>query len=68
MNEDQRKSAIALGIFIITGEMLLETIAAERTRPNPASPYVWAVLGIAAALSLFGFFWFRARGKRHPTN
>lgn len=52
----KRKSALALGVFCICVVFLLETWVADRRMPNAASPFVWAVLGAAAAVAL-GLAW-----------
>jgi len=63
MSEDTKKSYIALGMLIISGEFLLETTIADHIKPNPLSPVVWAVLGAVAAGSLVAFFRYRAKAK-----
>jgi hypothetical protein len=52
----KRKSALALGVFCICVVFLLETWVADRRMPNAASPFVWALLGAAAAIAL-GLAW-----------
>jgi hypothetical protein len=34
----------------------METFFADQKNPNPASPYVWSVLGLIAAVSLVYYF------------
>jgi hypothetical protein len=60
-NEWQRKGNNALGALIIILVLLLETLFADHKAPNPASPYVWSVLGLAAAVSLVLLIRYRRR-------
>jgi hypothetical protein len=60
----RNKSRIALGIAFISINSMLETIMADHARPNPASPYVWAVLATAGAVALAAFFRYRAQARR----
>ena len=60
----RNKSRIALGIAFIAINAMLETVMADRFRSNPASPYVWAVLGSVGAIALAAFFRFRAQARR----
>ena len=59
-----RKSKLALGVFVICVLFGVETVTADAVRPNPASPIVWAALGIVGAAALVAFFWFRAQARR----
>lgn len=61
MSPQRRKAAIALGICLVSAVMLLETVFAHHRLPNAASPYIWAVLGVVAAVSLACHLWFRLR-------
>ena len=67
MKDDyKRKSSIALGIMLIALMSIMETWMADHRLSNPASPFVWTVLGTVAAVA-FGFFcWFRAKANRAP--
>jgi hypothetical protein len=49
---NQRKANNALGICGIGLLFLFETVVADHKHPNPASPYVWSVLGAVALASL----------------
>ena len=44
----QRRANNALGICVLSLIALMETVFADHKQPNPASPYVWAVLGATA--------------------
>jgi drug/metabolite transporter (DMT)-like permease len=61
--ELQRRSQIALGVAVICGVFLLETSFAHRKMPSPASPYVWAGLGLMAVLALGYGLWCRQRAR-----
>jgi hypothetical protein len=60
----RNKSRIALGMAFIALIFILETSVADRVDPNPASPYVWAVLATVAALALAAFFRYRRQAAR----
>jgi hypothetical protein len=60
---DQRKSALAFGGALIALTFLLETWNANRITPHPASPVIWAVLGIIAVVALGLGVLFRVRGR-----
>ena len=67
--EDRRRAALAFGVALICAMFVLETYAAHRAIPHPASPVIWAVLGGVAAVSLaLGIRWrLRARAQgREP--
>jgi hypothetical protein len=66
-SEYKRKSQIAGGICLIALVFLLETYTADRRLPNPATPYVWAVLAVVAAIAAGLGLWFRSRagGSQH---
>ena len=56
---DQR-SKIAFGVVLICGLFLAETMVAHRSMPHPASPCIWAALGLVAAVALvLGLRWRR---------
>lgn len=58
---NQDRAAIALGVAVVFGVMIFETSMAHRIKPNPASVYVWTVLGLGAAASLVAAWWFRRK-------
>jgi len=60
----QRRSQIAFGVAVICGVFLLETRFAHSKMPSPASPYVWACLGLMAVLALGYGLWCRQRARR----
>jgi protein-S-isoprenylcysteine O-methyltransferase Ste14 len=60
MNAHARKARIALGFFVICLVFLLETTVAHQTTPNPASPFVWTGLCLAAV----GCLLYAARAHR----
>jgi heme exporter protein D len=59
----QRKGNNALGVLVLSLIVLLETVLADHRNPNPASPYVWAVLGLTALVSLVLLLHYRARAR-----
>ena len=61
--ELQRQAAIAFGIGLISLVFLLETAVAHRRLPSAASPWVWTVLGLVAALAFARGLWLRARAN-----
>jgi hypothetical protein len=63
MNEYARKSKIALGFCLISVILLLETSLADHRLPNPASPLIWTLLGITAALCLIYAVWAHGKSK-----
>lgn len=67
--EDRRRAALAFGVALICAMSVLETYAAHRTTPHPASPVIWTVLGAVAAVAVaLGIRWhLRARAQvREP--
>ncbi len=60
-SEWRRKANNALGFLLISLVLLAETFFADHKAPNPASPYVWSVLGAAAALSLALYIRYRIK-------
>jgi hypothetical protein len=65
-NEFKRKSAIALGIGLICGVFLLETSFAHQVMPNPASPYVWSLLGAVGVIALALSVYWRVKARSAP--
>jgi drug/metabolite transporter (DMT)-like permease len=61
--EIQRKANNALGVFVVALVFLFETWVAHRSRPSPASPYVWGILGLVAVAALALFVYFRAKAR-----
>jgi hypothetical protein len=57
----RRKSGIAFGMSVIALVFILETVMADRMMPNPASPYVWTVLAVAALVSAGFAWWFHRK-------
>jgi hypothetical protein len=57
----QRKSYYALGVVVLCVMFFLETFTADHARPNPATPYVWATLGVAATIALALYFGYRRK-------
>lgn len=62
--ELRRKSQIAWGMCVICVLFLLETWNADRLMPNPASPIVWTILGIAGVVCLCLAIWFGHKARR----
>lgn len=61
--ELRRKSALALGITVISLVFILETSIAHRTTPSPASPIVWTVLGVTALGGVVMALWYRRKAR-----
>lgn len=57
----ERRANNALGICIIAFAFMFETTVAHHVKPNPASPYVWTVLGGVFIASLVYYLKNRAR-------
>jgi uncharacterized membrane protein YhaH (DUF805 family) len=64
--ELQRRAAIAFGIGLICLVFLLETAVAHRRLASAASPWVWTVLGLVAALAFARGMWLRVRARSAP--
>jgi lipopolysaccharide export LptBFGC system permease protein LptF len=60
----KRKSQLAGGICLIALVFLLETYTADRRLPNPASPFIWAMLVVVAAVAAALGLWFRSHSGR----
>lgn len=63
MNDRARKARIFLGFAVLLLVLLAETLVADRKIPNPASPYVWGVLALGAAVCLGLAAWFHVRSR-----
>ncbi len=63
MNESARKAKLFLGFAVVLLVFLSETVVAHQRRPNPASPYVWGLLGLGALVCLALSARFHARSK-----
>jgi drug/metabolite transporter (DMT)-like permease len=63
MNAYARKARIGLGFFVICLVFLLETTVAHQTRPHPASPFIWAGLGLTAVACLLYAAWAHRRAQ-----
>jgi hypothetical protein len=50
--ENRNKARIALGVAAVFVLFLLDTALAHHHNPGPASPDVWAALGLVAPLAL----------------
>jgi hypothetical protein len=59
-----RKSRLAFGLGLICLLFLLETWNAHRVMPHPASPYIWAALGLAGAIAFAAGWWWRRQARR----
>jgi hypothetical protein len=58
-----KRSKLALGVAVICGLFILETLQANRVSPNPHSPLVWAVLGGVGVGALVYAAWCRRRSR-----
>jgi len=61
--ELRRRSAIALGIAVISFVFIVETSIAHRAMPSPHSPVVWTVLGVTLLGGAVMAAWFRRRAR-----
>lgn len=59
-----RKAKLAFGFAIVLLLFLGETVVAHQMLPNPASPYVWALLGGGALACLGLAAWFRRASRK----
>lgn len=64
----RRKAQVAWGILLICLFFFLETWNADRGMPNPATPVLWGVLGVAGVGAFLAALWYghRARQARRP--
>lgn len=62
----RRRSQIAGGVGLIALTMLLETVMAHQRLPNPASPWVWTLLGSVGAAAWAAAWWWRRQALREP--
>lgn len=56
-----KRSKLALGVAVICGLFILETLQANRVSPNAASPIVWTILGATGVGALLYSLWCRRR-------
>ncbi len=61
-----RSARLALGVAVICLLFAIETIVAHHVKPNPASVWVWALLGGAGTAALARFLWLRRLCQRAP--
>lgn len=60
----QRRSRLAWGLCAICLLFLLETWNADRHRPHPASPFIWAALGLVAVVAGATALWLGVQARR----
>ena len=60
-----RRAALAWGVGLIALLFLIETAVAHHSRPSAASPWIWSVLGIVAALGFARGAWLSLQARRH---
>jgi hypothetical protein len=63
MSDNARKARIFLGLALVLLLFLSETFVAHHRLPNPASPVVWAVLGVGVLVCLALAAVYHARSK-----
>jgi hypothetical protein len=59
-----RRARLAFGLAVICGLFLTETVVAHHSRPHPASPLIWGMLGLVAATALVLGAWWHRRARR----
>jgi hypothetical protein len=64
--EFKRKYAIALGVCVICLLFLMETAVAYQWRPDPASPCVRTVPGLAGGIALAFSIYYRLTANAAP--
>jgi hypothetical protein len=59
-----KRSKIALGVAVICGLFVLETVQAHRVAPQAASPFVWTLLGSVSVGALLYALWCKAKVRK----
>jgi hypothetical protein len=59
-----RRSQLAFGLSLICLLFLLETWNADRVMPHPASPFIWAALGLAGGVAFAAGCWWRYQARQ----
>lgn len=62
----RRRASLAFGIAVIALLFIVETVAAHRRAPHPASPWIWSVLAVVGVVSLGAGFACRRRAAAVP--